>query len=75
MSSDTGVFALLVIVMLGFCGGFVALGMWAESKSCHSKWAASGFQTQWSVMTGCLITRDGKTYIPEDNYREFGNDK
>ena len=45
------------------------------SVSCSSKWAHSGFQVDYGIMKGCTISKDGKTFIPEENYREFGDQK
>lgn len=49
----------------------VSLLMWSSSVSCHSQWARSGFQTEWGPVKGCLISKDGKTWIPAKNYREI----
>ena len=54
---------------LAVLGPLVALALWADSASCHSQWRKSGFQTSWGPIQGCLISKDGRTWIPADNYR------
>lgn len=49
----------------------VALGMWLSSITCHRKWEGTGFMSQWGVFQGCRISKDGKTWTPEENYREI----
>ena len=39
---------------------------------CTQRWRNSGHQSQWGVMTGCLVEVDGK-WLPEDAVRRFEN--
>jgi hypothetical protein len=36
------------------------------SSACKSKWAKSGFYTQWDIASGCQVYVDGRR-IPEAN--------
>lgn len=39
--------------------------------SCHSRWQASGMESDYGVMKGCVVkTLDGR-WVPEDVYREI----
>lgn len=50
-------------------GPIFALAFWADSASCHSQWRQSGFKTSWGPIQGCLISKDGRAWIPAENYR------
>lgn len=43
----------------------------ADDIQCHRQWNRSEFNVSWGPIQGCLISRDGKTYIPADNYRDI----
>jgi hypothetical protein len=55
---------ILVFVTLA-CGILVI-----AEVSCTRRWEASGFQTRWGVMSGCLV-KTGDRWIPDDALREF----
>lgn len=62
------------VVVFGTCAAIVAaligLGMWGDSTGCHHRWSRSGFEVSWGPIQGCLISHDGSTFVPEDNYRQ-----
>jgi len=60
-------------LVLFLFAGFLGLGFWIKSARCHSQWNASGFQTDWGPIQGCLISKDGKIWIPAINYRELAD--
>lgn len=60
---------------IGVIAVLVCFVLWADSRGCHSKWAHSGFITSWGPIQGCLISKDGRVFIPEDNYRQFEDSK
>lgn len=61
----------ILLMMIGVIVPIGLIAMWADSSQCRSQWRASGFQTNWGPVQGCLISRDGVTWIPADNYREI----
>lgn len=67
---DNELKAIIIVAIIFFSGlGLIA---WAVSSySCHSKWRKSGFQTDYGLVQGCLISKDGKIWIPSENYREL----
>lgn len=73
--NDAGFFASIALLFIVAIGGLIGLVAWLDSTSCHNKWERSGFRVSWGLTSGCLISRDGILYIPEDNYREFGDAK
>jgi len=59
--------AALVIVLV-----FVIGGILTTSASCHQKWARSGYQVEWGLFEGCVISADqGHVWIPADAYKEL----
>jgi len=55
-------FMIVIILMIGGC---------VSAASCSSRWEDSGFRTDWGPIKGCRISKDGKTWVPEKNYREI----
>ena len=39
------------------------------SASCHARFANSGLQSDWGIMSGCRVNVPGQGWIPADNYR------
>lgn len=64
---DKELFAILVFAVLSI-GGLLGIGFWADSASCSARWNASGLETQWGVMSGCVV-KTPKGWMPEANYR------
>jgi len=62
---DTWVTVMLLAVVAASFGIPYALAR----NSCRVKWADSGFQTDYGVIAGCRISKDGVHWIPSDNYR------
>lgn len=60
--------AAVVLVLIGLLG-FGAYTM--ERIGCEAKWEHSGFQVQFGAWSSCTISKDGKTWIPAENYREI----
>lgn len=56
------VVGLILIVLLG--GGALVI----NAFKCAARWQASGIQTDFGPLQGCLIFYNGK-WIPEDRYR------
>lgn len=63
---------------LKLAGGFIVVAFlmgvgfnYLIGASCHSQWAKSGFAVEYGFIAGCTISKDGKTFIPADNYREI----
>lgn len=70
MKSDLEDLAVLIgsaVFIAATCIGAYYYGAY----SCQSKWQQSGFQTSYGVFQGCRISRDGKVWIPAENYREI----
>lgn len=44
---------------------------WGESASCHAEWADSGFRSQWGLMSGCRISKDGRIWTPARKWRDL----
>jgi hypothetical protein len=68
VDDEAKVMIVLGVLFFAVIGG-IAWGI--NSYSCTSKWRMSGFQTDYGVIQGCLISKDGKTWIPAENYREI----
>jgi hypothetical protein len=62
---------LAVAVILAFVALAVLLGLTLEATACDSRWENTEFQSDWGPMKGCRISRDGRVWIPEQNYREI----
>jgi hypothetical protein len=41
------------------------------SAKCEAQWEDSGLQSRWGWLSGCLISNDGKRFIPDQRYREM----
>jgi hypothetical protein len=61
---------LLLIFVLALLLVWI-LATWIGARDCHSRWRGSGFQTSFNLLEGCLVSQDGKTFIPDDHDREF----
>ncbi len=57
---------VLFFVSLLFYGANYLAGV-----SCKSRWENSGFNSKYSLQTGCLVEVSKNKWIPEKNYREF----
>lgn len=62
--------AMMMLALLAF---FIVFAWPVYAWTCHSKWDDSGFVTDYGPIQGCRISRDGKTWIPEDRYREIAD--
>ena len=62
-----GGISMIILVL----GGIFAIGMFFSSVACKAKWENSGFVTDFGPIKGCLISKDGTTWIPANNYREI----
>lgn len=40
-----------------------------SSISCETTWINSGYEARYSAMSGCLVSKDGKTWFPENTIR------
>jgi hypothetical protein len=67
MTEALGFFGALIVVSALLFAGINALA----GNSCRQQWEHSGFQSEYSFMTGCMISKDGKVWIPADAYREI----
>lgn len=64
MLEIVGTIVLFIAVLVGGC-------VW-EGASCKSRWEGSHYQSKFSPLGKCQVSKDGgKTWIPEKNYREF----
>lgn len=70
MKEELTLWAILAVVF-GIPGFFLFWGI--GSYQCSSQWKRSGFETSYGPVQGCLISKDGKTWIPADNYREIAD--
>lgn len=61
-----GVIVLSGVILVGTC---VVLGGVVSRASCKAEWAQSKFVSSYSLMGGCLISEDGKTFMPEDAFK------
>lgn len=66
--------AFIVIILAGFGGPIVGLGVWLNAKSCHARWDGSGMPVSWGVLEGCMVQRKDGTWIPTTAYRELGGE-
>jgi hypothetical protein len=57
------------VVVLGFILVMCSVISLLDRIACQNKWQASGWETKWSLTTSCLISKDGKVWIPADAYR------
>ncbi len=60
----------LVVIFAVFMGLlFIAYHM--ERAECRAKWESSTFEHRYSFFGGCQISKDGKIWLPSENYREI----
>ena len=61
---------LLAVGLVILCASM----LWAVNeysrKQCKARWENSGYDTRYSFIGGCLISADGKRWIPGDALRE-----
>jgi hypothetical protein len=69
MNEDTRFLVGLIGGILLLLVSIMAIAAWADSVSCHAKYADSGLQTRWSMMGGCRVNVPGQGWIPSGNYR------
>ena len=68
MDDELKVGLLLGVIFFAVVGA----GAWMFSAyQCGAKWERSGFRTDFGPIQGCLISRDGREWIPAENYREL----
>ena len=59
-----GTFILVLAALSGLVAG-------AHSLACAQRWAGSGMESSWGLLSGCRVKmRDGRT-LPEERVREF----
>jgi hypothetical protein len=58
---------LIGVVALALLMAFICWPL--GSYECRSKWERSGFLTDYGPVQGCLISKDGKTWMPAERYR------
>lgn len=64
---DYFLFVLYVISIIA-----ITSPLWWPPIACKSKWSESGLVSKWGLVAGCRISLDGgKTYIPEERYRQI----
>lgn len=68
--SDAKELLLIVVLCVAALVACFAIVARLEAYSCNSKWSRSGFETDYGPVQGCLISKDGKTWIPDENYRD-----
>lgn len=61
---------LIVLAIIGILIGAPILSAYI----CKVSWADSGMRSKWGIASGCRVSKDGKNWIPEESYREIGND-
>lgn len=72
-SSEKG-FTLIEILIVIAIIGILASIPFVQSTRCKAQWAESGFQSKWGWWSGCLISKDGKRFIPDERYRELSDE-
>lgn len=60
--------SFLLCYLLFFLAAFGIIGT-VNTVECQSRWSQSGFHAQWGPIQGCRISKDGRIWIPEENYR------
>lgn len=67
-----GFFVVLGFLMKMFIVGYIIFLLIDSDlkKQCERKWSFSGFESQYSHSTGCLIEVNNH-WIPAENYREI----
>jgi hypothetical protein len=65
-----GVAMAIAIFLLPIVGAVFGASRWWEHQ-CESRWQPAGFETKFSVSTGCLVRMEGdKVWIPASAYRK-----
>jgi len=57
---------ILFITAIFLIVGFVVV---AQPASCHARWEASGHESKWTFLGGCVV-KVGDIYMPEKNIRK-----
>lgn len=62
--------AVCAVVIGAIIGVLVMLCSIPDRISCHSRWAGSRYETQYSIMGGCRV-HIGDQWLPEDSIRNL----
>lgn len=63
-------YLIALVVILALLLPFGVLIM--EPYKCKWRWEDSGLTAKWGFVVGCRVSTDGgKTYIPEERYRQI----
>ena len=68
MSEETkilGISLIVILTMIGFVVGFVAL---LANATCTSRSSIMGLQSSWGILQDCMVQVDGK-WMPLDSYK------
>lgn len=60
----------IILIAVSTLGAIVGLAAWSSSAICHAKTKDIGYQSQWGLMSGCLVKKDGD-WIPLENFRSI----
>lgn len=58
-----GTVILIVAALLGLVAG-------AHSLACAQRWAGSGMESSWGVLSGCRVKMPGGRLVPEGAVKE-----
>ena len=58
----------LFLMIVPICAPIVGAMIYLKSLKCHSEWADSGIESDWSMVAGCRVNFEGK-WIPADRFR------
>jgi hypothetical protein len=63
-------YVAFIVVGLVLLIGMVQCTAIPDRISCHSRWSASGYETKFGVMSGCIVQVKGR-WIPENAVRDI----
>jgi hypothetical protein len=63
-------FASIVVVMLLALAALIVFAVMFDAAACKARWSESGLSAKYSVMQGCLVQRNGGSWVPEGVLRD-----
>ena len=62
---------IILLVFVSIIGGLILGVDYLSFVTCEKQWANSGFNSKYTIMTGCMIEVQKDKWIPDTSYREI----
>lgn len=73
LTKEKGFTAIEMAIVIAIIAILMSIPLF-QSITCRAKWVDSGMQSKWGMWSGCLVSKDGRRFIPDQRYREMADE-